>query len=243
MHEQPRLRKQRCAELDYNRGMRLYIVRHGVTELNTSNVRQAREGYLSDEGIQQARAAAEKLSELTVDSIFTSPFPRARQTADIISAKVKQLLVQESEYLGEVRLPSELVGTPKDDPRSERILATIEEHYDDQGWRYSDEESFEEFVARAHTVLDYIARTGFENVVVVSHERFIRVLVGVMLLGKSFTPQVFREVRHNLYISNTGITICDLVDLKKFHWRLVTLNDHSHIVKGTVHNAPQNENT
>lgn len=221
--------------------MRLYIVRHGVTELNQSNVRQSRDGYLSEEGIGQARAVAEKLSELVIDSIFTSPFPRARQTADIISAKVKQLLVQESEYLGEVRLPSELIGQPKNDPRSERILKSIEEHYDDSGWRHSDEETFDEFVGRAHTVLEYIAKTGFENVVVVSHERFIRVLVGVMLLGKSFTPQVFREVRHNLYISNTGVTICDLVQQDTHAWRLITLNDHSHILKGETHNAPQNE--
>ena len=223
--------------------MRLYVVRHGVTEFNQSNVRQSRDGFLSEEGITQARALAEKLSELSVDSIFTSPFPRARQTADIISAKVKQLLVQESEYLGEVRLPSELVGKPKDDPRSVRILATIEDHYDNSGWRYSDEETFEEFVIRARTVLTYIAKTGFENVVIVSHERFIRVLVGVMLLGTQFTPSVFREVRHNLYISNTGITIADLVDLKRNAWRVITLNDHSHILKGTVHTAPQNENT
>lgn len=221
--------------------MRLYIVRHGVTELNASNVRQSRDGYLSQDGIAQARALAEKLSELTIDSIFTSPFPRARQTADIISAKVKQLLVQESEYLGEVRLPSELIGKPKDDPRSERILGMIEDHYDDAGWRYSDEETFGEFVLRARTVLDYIGKTGFENVVIVSHERFIRVLVGVMLLGKAFTPAVFREVRHNLYISNTGITISDLVDLTHGKWRLVTLNDHSHILKGTAHTSPQNE--
>ncbi len=221
--------------------MRLYIVRHGVTELNKSNIRQSGDGYLSPEGISQARAVADKLSELTIDSIFTSTYPRARQTADIISAKVKQLLVQESEYLVEVRLPSEMIGKPKDDPHSVRILGEIQAHYGTHGWRYSDEETFDEFVSRAHTVLDYIAKTGFENVVVVSHERFIRVLVGVMLLGKEFTPDVFRVVRQNLYISNTGITICDLVHLENREWRLITLNDHSHIIKGPLQSA-QHEN-
>lgn len=221
--------------------MRLYIVRHGVTELNQSNVRQSRDGYLSEEGIGQARAVAEKLSELTIDSIFTSPYPRARQTADIISAKVKQLLVQESEYLAEVRVPSEMIGKPKNDPHSERILETIQAHYGEEGWRYSDEETFEEFTNRAHTVLDFIAKTGFENVVIVSHERFIRVLVGTILLGREFTPGVFRVVRKNLYISNTGVTICEQWQNEGGPWRLITLNDHSHILKGEVHNAPQNE--
>lgn len=221
--------------------MRLYIVRHGVTELNASNVRQSRDGYLSQDGIAQARALADKLSALTIDSIFTSPFPRARQTADIISAKVKQLLVQESEYLGEVRLPSEFIGKPKDDPRAQRILEEIQEHYGIVGWRYADEETFDEFIERAHTVLDYIAKTGFQNVVVVSHERFIRVLVGVMLLGREFTAPAFRVVRENLYISNTGVTIADLVQTKKNSWRIITLNDHSHITHGP-NTSTQNEN-
>jgi probable phosphoglycerate mutase len=222
--------------------MRLYIVRHGVTELNQSNIRQSREGYLSQEGIQQARALSDKLSELTIDSIFTSPYPRARQTADIISAKVKQLLVQESEYLAEVRLPSDMIGKPKDDPHSVRILESIQTHYGEEGWRYSDEETFEEFSERAHTVLDYISKTGFENVVIVSHERFIRVLVGVILLGREFTPGVFRVVRKNLYISNSGITICEQWKNEGGLWRLITLNDHSHILKGVQHNSPQHEN-
>lgn len=209
--------------------MRLYIVRHGQTEGNALDVRQSRDGFLSPDGIQEARALADKLSELVIDSIFTSPFPRARQTADIISAKVKQLLVQESEYLAEVRLPSELIGTPKNDPRSERILASIEAHYESPVWRYADEETFEEFTLRARTVLDYLSRTGFERVVVVSHERFIRVLVGIILLGKAFSPSAFREVRHKLFISNTGVTVADLVDRDLGSWRLMTLNDHSHI--------------
>jgi broad specificity phosphatase PhoE len=211
--------------------MRIYIVRHGVTALNQSAVRQSRDGFLSDDGIQQARALSEKLSELTIDSIFTSPYPRARQTADIISAKVKQLQVQESEYLAEVRYPSEVVGKPKDDPRSVRILETVHAHYGEEGWRYSDEETFEEFSGRAHTVLDYIAKTGFQNVVVVSHERFIRVLVGVILLGREFTPSIFRIVRKNLYVSNTGVTICEQWKNEGGPWRIITLNDHSHITK------------
>ncbi len=214
--------------------MRIYIIRHGVTEQNSGNIRQSREGYLSQEGIQQARALSDKLSELTIDSIFTSPYPRARQTADIISAAVKGLQVQESEYLAEVRYPSEVIGKSKTDSESLRILERIQSHYAEEGWRFSDEETFEEFTGRAHTVLDYIAKTGFQNVVVVSHERFIRVLVGVVLLGREFTPGVFKVVRKNLYVSNTGITICEQFTNEGGPWRLMTLNDHSHVT-GLAH--------
>ncbi len=221
--------------------MRIYIIRHGVTEQNTSNLRQSSEGQLSQDGISQARALADRLSNVTVDSIFTSPFPRARQTADIISARVKQLQVQESPYLVEVRYPTEVIGKSKDDPKSVRILETIQAHYGEEGWRYSDEETFEEFTGRARTVLDYIAKTGFKNVVVVSHERFIRVLVGVVLLGREFTPGVFRIVRKNLYVSNTGITICEQFQNEGGPWRLMTLNDHAHVESISHHRDPGTE--
>lgn len=214
--------------------MRIYIIRHGITDSNASGIRQSREGFLSEEGIAQARALSDRLSGLTIDSIFTSPYPRARQTADIISAALRGLQVQESEYLTEVRYPSEVIGVPKNDPESVRILERIQAHYGEDGWRFSDEETFEEFVSRAHTVLDHIAKTGFQNVVVVSHERFIRVLVGVVLLGREFTPGVFRVVRKNLYVSNTGITVCEQFLNDGGPWRLMTLNDHSHVT-GDMH--------
>jgi broad specificity phosphatase PhoE len=217
--------------------VKIYIIRHGVTESNKSGIRQTREGFLSDEGIGQARALADRLTGLPIDSIFSSPYPRARQTADIISAAVKNLQVQESEYLTEVRYPSEVVGKPKDDPESVKILERIQAHYGEDGWRFSDEETFEEFVNRAHVVLEHISKTGFQNVVVVSHERFIRVMIGVILLGREFTPGVFRVVRKNMYVSNTGITICEQYINEGGPWRLMTLNDHSHVT-ATIH-APE----
>ncbi len=209
--------------------MKIYVIRHGVTELNTEKVRQHMEGFLSQEGVAQARLLGERLSSIPVDTIFTSPYPRAKQTADIISAFHKQLLVQESEYLVEVRYPSEVFGQPKEDPKSMRIIETVHDHFGEPGWRYSDEETFDEFVGRARTVLEYISKTGFQNAVVVSHERFIRVLVGVVLLGKHFTPDTFRTMRKNLYVSNTGITAFEEQKSDTGHWKLSTLNDHAHV--------------
>ena len=222
--------------------MRIYIIRHGVTESNESGIRQSREGLLSQEGIGQARALADKMAGLVVNSIFTSPYPRARQTADIISAKVKQLLVQESEYLSEIRLPSELIGVPTKDPKALRIISTIDSHTASKQWRYSDEETFEEYSGRAYAVLDHLTKTGFDNVVVVSHHRFIKVSVGVVLLGEQFSADNFVTVKNNLYISNTGITICEQNDETKGKWRLLTLNDHSHVVSGiqTEHEGKEN---
>ena len=222
--------------------MRIYIIRHGVTESNADNIRQSREGFLSEEGISEARALSDKMSGLVVDSIFTSPYPRAKQTADIISGKVNQLLVQESEYLSEIRLPSELIGIPTDDAKAKRIIATIDDHSGEKGWRYSDEESFDEYSGRAFAVLEHITKTGFQNVVVVTHHRFIKVLVGVVLLGKNFTADLFTAIKNNVYISNSGITICEQNEETRGAWRLLTLNDHSHVVSGVSNEHAGKEN-
>ncbi|MBX9765431.1 histidine phosphatase family protein [Patescibacteria group bacterium] len=208
--------------------MRIYVVRHGETENNAGGIRQSREGYLSEEGIQQARALAQNLSEITIDSIFTSTYPRAKQTADIISSLGKKLLVQESEYLTEIKLPSEIVGKPKDDAESLKIFKWVQSRMGG-GDRYSDEETYNEYVSRAYAVLEHISKTGFRNVVVVTHHRFIHILVSVILLGRELTPRLFAELRRRMYVSNTGVTILEQNLEDGGSWRLLTLNEHSHI--------------
>lgn len=209
--------------------MRIYVVRHGETENNAGGIRQSREGFLSDEGIQQARALAQNLSEITIDSIFTSTYPRAKQTADIISnLGTKRLQVQESEYLTEVKLPSELVGKPTDDKGSLQILKWVQSRMGGND-RYSDEETYNEYVSRAHKVLEHISKTGFKNVVIVTHHRFIHILVSLALFGGELTPRLFAALRKRMYISNTGVTILEQNIEDGGYWRLFTLNEHSHI--------------
>jgi broad specificity phosphatase PhoE len=207
--------------------MRIYVIRHGETESNAGNIRQSREGFLSGDGIQQARTLATQLSGITIDSIFTSAFPRAKQTADIISSLGKGLLVQESEYLAEIKLPSEVVGRPVDDPRSKNILSWVMSRKGEND-RYSDEETFNEYVSRAYRVLDHISKTKFQNVVVVTHHRFIHILVSVILLGEDLNPWLFSVLRKNMYVSNTGVTVLEKTD-EHPEWRLLTLNEHSHL--------------
>ncbi len=208
--------------------MRIYVIRHGETKSNEERIRQSRDGYLSDDGIQEARALAEKLRGITIDSIFTSSYPRAKQTADIISALGKNLQVQESEFLTEVRLPSEVVGKPVDDPISKRILSWVKSNTGSP-FKYSDEETFKEYVSRAGKVLDHISKTKFENSVVVTHHRFIHILIATVLLGRRLTPEIFATLRDHLYISNTGITVLEKNPQEGDWWRVLTLNEHSHL--------------
>ena len=63
----------------------IYIIRHGQTELNITNVLQGRSNHpLNETGIRQAEEAAERLKDISFDVVYSSPLIRAVRTAEII---------------------------------------------------------------------------------------------------------------------------------------------------------------
>ena len=67
----------------------LMFVRHGHSEANVAGVFANRgEGYpLTDTGRAQAAELADRLGDLQVDRVYSSPLLRARQTADVSAAR------------------------------------------------------------------------------------------------------------------------------------------------------------
>ncbi len=66
----------------------IYIIRHGQTDLNRKHILQGRiDEPLNEDGIRQAEEAAEQLRSMgiTIDSVWSSPLQRARDTARIIA--------------------------------------------------------------------------------------------------------------------------------------------------------------
>ena len=75
--------------------MRIYIIRHGQTELNNRQLLQGQSDYpLNSAGIGQAEKAAERLRGVTFDYVFTSPLRRAVQTAEIVAPGVNPVVDQ-----------------------------------------------------------------------------------------------------------------------------------------------------
>ena len=63
-------------------------MRHGQTnynQLGLCNADPAVDVYLTEQGIQQTRHAAEQLRDISLKQILVSPLPRTRQTAEIIN--------------------------------------------------------------------------------------------------------------------------------------------------------------
>lgn len=68
-------------------GTRLFLVRHGATQLTAENRFSGAVGVdLSDEGRAQVRRLAERLADEPIDAIYASPPSRTRETAEILAA-------------------------------------------------------------------------------------------------------------------------------------------------------------
>jgi broad specificity phosphatase PhoE len=67
----------------------LLLVRHGETDWNAERRWQGHADVpLNERGRDQARALAESLAGERIDAIFTSDLSRARETADIVAARL-----------------------------------------------------------------------------------------------------------------------------------------------------------
>ena len=82
---------------------------------------------MSKKGAEQSLALAKRFNNINIDIIKSSPYLRAKQTAEIISKKIS-VPVEYWDYLRELRRPSELEGLRYDDPRASKIKKIIKKN-------------------------------------------------------------------------------------------------------------------
>ena len=209
------------------RPRRFYFVRHGETALNAQHIRQGEEGGLSPNGRRQAERVGEVLKHLSVDRIIASTYPRARETAIILSTYLKVSVVY-SPLLAERRNPSEIVGKSTRDPDVMRIVDEMDLAYHEDTYHFSDEESFLELRARARKCLNLLARQGAEETVIVTHHHFLKMLLAYMLYRERLHAADFVKLSFFNVSDNAGISVCDFHPWKMFNktrgWSVVSFN-------------------
>lgn len=121
--------------------MRIYLIRHGQTEWNLQGRIQGREDIpLSKDGVLQARKAGKAISELELETVFSSPLSRASDTATIIAEYVNTPIMTDERLIErdfgavsgmelDIFNPGEDVeGMEPLDSVSERMLEAITEY-------------------------------------------------------------------------------------------------------------------
>ncbi len=65
--------------------MKLYVIRHGETEMGKMKIIATEDEPLNDNGIKQAITVGEEIRKLDIDVIYCSPIERARQTLKLFN--------------------------------------------------------------------------------------------------------------------------------------------------------------
>ena len=199
---------------------RIFLVRHGATMLTAEDrFAGATNVQLSDEGREQTRRLAKRLSHEKIAAAYASPMDRTVETASIIAAPHK-LKLETRDGLREISH-----GRWEQMTRKE-----VAEKYPDESDAWEKDpytfapvlgESGLAVTARALPVLiDIVRAHPGEKVLVVSHKATIRLLLSSLL---GFDPRRYRD---NLDLNPCSLNIVDFKDPVRA--RLSLFNDTSH---------------
>lgn len=199
---------------------RLYLVRHGATQLSAENRFAGAVGVeLSDEGREQVKRLARRLADERIAAAYTSPLSRTRETAQILAA------------------PHRLELRPRDGLREishgrwEGLSrAEVEQRFADEYASWEQDpftfapqggESGLGVLSRALPVIrEIVLAHPDETVLVVSHKATLRLLMSSLL---GFDPRGYRD---RLDQSPACLNVLDFKDAVRA--RLMLFNDVSH---------------
>src|SRR5436305_1223224 len=202
---------------------RVFMVRHGATVMSAEDrFAGATDVALSDEGREQTRRLAERLSHEKIVAVYASPLGRTLETAHILAAPHK-LEVQTRDGFREISH-----GHWEQMTRHE-----VEEKFPEEAAEWEKDpytfapmggESGLAVTARALPVLIELVRAyPGKNILVVSHKATIRLLLSSLL---GFDPRRYRD---NLDQKPAALNVVDFRDPTRS--RLMLFNDTSHYAK------------
>lgn len=209
--------------------MKVYFVRHGESEHNAKNLHQGPDAVLSAKGREQAQMLSERLKHIDIDAIISSPFERAKQTAEIINNKLNKK-IEYSPLFTEIRRPSEYLDKHYQDKSVEELRLKILEKYNERDFHVSDEENFFDFKKRAAEAVKFLEKRPEDNILVVTHGDFLSMLALSMALGDDIRPSDFLKLRLFLHPTNTGLSLIEYKE-KQERWEIVTWNDLAHLAE------------
>jgi broad specificity phosphatase PhoE len=157
--------------------MQCYFLRHGEIKSNLRRIYAGRnEEKLTLRGRQQAKEAALKLRDFRIDTVYSSPLPRAIETAEIIGVCICKKPIIEDSF-------NELVLGPWESKTEEEIARNFPKEWAIWNTRPADfvlkgRETLRDLLQRVLKGIEKIrVNNRGKNVVVVTHVSVIRVLL------------------------------------------------------------------
>lgn len=199
---------------------RIFLIRHGATVLTAEDrFAGATDVELSDEGREQVRRLALRLSGEKISAIYASPLGRTMETASIL-AEPHGLPVAKCDGLREISHGHWEQMTREE---VERQYPTEAAAWNEDPYTFAPTggESGLAVTARAlPALIDIVRKHPTSNVIIASHKATIRLLISSLM---GFDPRRFRD---NLDQSPAALNIVDFKDPVRA--RLTLFNDTSH---------------
>ena len=215
-------------------GIRLVLVRHGLSSFNAKGLIQGRtdESFLTEEGYEQAHKAGMALSKIRFDAFYSSPLIRAAETAKTIKKnfnKSQNIIFEEN--LLEVDLGQwsgltikeiknkypEVYQVWKNDPENLTLKKNETKNY----------KPIEELLDQAKTFIKNILKNHLEmkdvNILVVGHNAILRCII-ISLMGNP--KKSFRKIR----LENASFSILNISkNNHSYKAQVECLNQTSHL--------------
>lgn len=157
--------------------------------------------------------------------------PRAKQTAIKIS-EATGYAIEYSDLFVERMKPKSLSGKPHSDKAAADLWKDWEVSFYKKDEGIEGAENYSRIIERANKALDFLLSKDEDNIVVVTHGYFLRVLVSKVLLADNINPILFDSLM-KADMENTGLTVLKYTEGfdSGFRWRLWIHNDHAHLAE------------
>ncbi|MBN1778414.1 MAG: histidine phosphatase family protein [Clostridiales bacterium] len=150
------------------------MIRHGETDWTKTGRLQGREDIpLNAEGLRQAEAVADELSQMPWHAVIASPLSRARQTAQVIAQRLGiEEIIEDSRFIErDYGNASGLTAREREQRFPDRQFETMEDWEHLRGRVYSG-------------ILDYAKRHPGGDIVIVSHGAAINSVLATLSGGE-----------------------------------------------------------
>jgi broad specificity phosphatase PhoE len=210
---------------------RVFMVRHGATVLSAEDrFAGVTDVELSEEGREQARRLADRLSHAKITAVYASPLGRTVETARILAAP-HDLEVQTYDGFREIS-HGHWEGMTRGEVEEKFPEEMAEWEKDPYTFAPPGGESGLAVTARAlPALIDLVREHPDEKILIVSHKATIRLLLSSLL---GFDPRRYRD---NLDQKPTALNIVDFRDPTRA--RLTLFNSTSHYDKASIPEIPK----
>lgn len=183
----------------------IYFIRHGQTLANRKYIHQGPKEPLSLEGRMQAEHVANFMRDKQIDTLISSPYVRAQETAAFVSEAL-QLPIITQECVKEFRRPNYLYNKGHFTFGAFLYLWNLFRHQENPNWDNDGAENMYMARKRVLEAKDMIANLEGERIAIVSHSIFMNMFMELVCREKKLTMIRFL---HGLFAlkktPNTGI--------------------------------------